>query len=211
MVKEDGSVQITTVIESANAPTAYSYAIKLPEGGYLEELEAGMVIIRDAAGQYRGGILPAWAKDANGQDVPTSYSIDGSTLTQTVDHTASTAFPVVADPAVSGKLLAGYWKNRPGGYAYKNGSQWSTHLSPQGAAVYTQGVIGIEIIKNQGWAEWRSFPTTPESATIEQQYKCHAQFGYAIWKAGIWWDFETARGSNPNWLPGILQHQCNWA
>lgn len=208
VVKDDGSIQITTVITHAGAPTRYPYTIALSEGGYLEKLEEGMIVIRDADGDFAGGVLPAWAKDANGADVPTHFEIDGGVLTQVVEHDGSVAYPVVADPAVGAGLLGGYWKNRAGGYVYKNGSQWSTHLSPWGAAVYTQGIVGNEIVKNQGWVEWANYPTTPVTATIEQQYKCHAQFGYAVWLAGLWWDFETARGSNPNWLWN--PQRCNW-
>ncbi len=208
VVKDDGSVQITTVIAHAGAPTRYPYTIALPEGGSLEKLEKGMIVIRDADGDFAGGVLPAWAKDANGADVPTHFEIDGGVLTQVVEHESSVAYPVVADPAVGGGLLAGYWKNRPGGYSHKNGSQWSTHLSPWGAAVYVQGIVGNEIVKNQGWVEWANYPTTPVTATIEQQYKCHAQYGYAVWLAGLWWDFETARGSNPNWFWN--PQGCNW-
>lgn len=44
-------------------------------------------------------VAQPWARDANGKDLPTSYTLDGTTLTQTVD-TATAAFPVVADPRV---------------------------------------------------------------------------------------------------------------
>lgn len=208
VVKDDGSVQITTVIDNASAPTRFDYTIALPAGGHLEQLEGGMIVIRDADGGFQGGVLPAWAKDADGADVPTHFEVDGGVLTQVVEHDASTSYPVVADPEVGGGLLAGYWMNRPGHNGYKGASVWSTHLSAWGAAVYTQGIVGIEIVKNQGWTEWRNFPPTPVSATIEQQYKCHAQFGYAVWLSGVWWDFETARHSNPNWLWD--SHGCNW-
>jgi hypothetical protein len=209
VVKDEGSVQLTTVIADRSAPTRYAYSVGLPEGGYLEQLDSGLIFIRDSAGEFRGGFLPPWAKDANGADVPTRYEIEGNVLTQVVEHnTNGVVYPVVADPEVGGGLLAGYWKNRPGGYAYKNGSQWSTRLSQWGGVVYFGGLAGIEVVKNQGWNEWYKFPTTPVSATIEQQYKCHAQFGYAVWKAGLWWDFETARSSNSNWLWNPLN--CNW-
>lgn len=38
-----------------------------------------------------------WAKDAEGNDLATSYSIEGDAVVQTVDA-AEAAFPVVADP-----------------------------------------------------------------------------------------------------------------
>ncbi|GAA2055432.1 hypothetical protein [Leifsonia soli] len=42
-------------------------------------------------------LIPApGAKDANGAAVPTHYEVRGNTLTQVVDFTAITAFPVVA-------------------------------------------------------------------------------------------------------------------
>lgn len=44
-------------------------------------------------------IAPAWAVDANGEPVGTRYELDGATLTQVVDVTATTAFPVTADPS----------------------------------------------------------------------------------------------------------------
>jgi len=48
-----------------------------------------------------GVIVPveaAWAKDANGQDVPTHYEVRDDKLFQVVVPTTSTAYPVVADP-----------------------------------------------------------------------------------------------------------------
>ncbi len=39
-----------------------------------------------------------WAKDANGESVPTSYKLDGNDIVQTVETNDKTAFPVVADP-----------------------------------------------------------------------------------------------------------------
>lgn len=41
-----------------------------------------------------------WAVDANGNQVPTHYDINGSTLTQVIEPDSNTAFPVTADPSV---------------------------------------------------------------------------------------------------------------
>lgn len=40
-----------------------------------------------------------WAVDANGNQVPTHYDINGSTLTQVIQPDSNTAFPVTADPS----------------------------------------------------------------------------------------------------------------
>jgi hypothetical protein len=92
----DGTFRALMHIESAAAPREYRF--ELGEGVELIPLEDGGVTARDAAGDILGTFEPAWALDANGAAVPTSYTIDGSTLVQSVTLTTATAFPVVADP-----------------------------------------------------------------------------------------------------------------
>ncbi len=92
----DGTFRALMHIESAAAPTEYRF--ELGEGVELIPLEDGGVTARDAAGDIMGTFEPAWALDANGAAVPTSYTIEGSTLVQSVRRTSATAFPVVADP-----------------------------------------------------------------------------------------------------------------
>lgn len=96
------------------------------------------------------------SSDAAGNDIPTKYVVSGNELTQTVDLSSpNIVFPVVADPQAGYTLLEGVWKNRPGGYSYKNGAQWSTKLSVWGAAVWSSGLIGHQTVKTQGWVEWK--------------------------------------------------------
>ncbi len=209
VVKQDGSVVIATVIDSSAAPTRFTYEVEGAPGSFLEAQPDGTVFLLDETRtSVLGGFMAAWARDAEGNDVPTRYEISGNELTQVVDLSSPTiAYPVVADPQAGYTLLEGVWKNRPGGYKYKTGNQWSTGLSAWGAAVWTSGLVGHQTVKTQGWVEWVNGPA-PTTTTIHQQFDCHAVFGYAIWKAGWWWDFETARGSNPNWLTN--PKDCNW-
>jgi hypothetical protein len=95
----EGAVQMLTTITGAKAPTEFSYQVSLKPGQTLELVYGGAAIL-NADGSTFVAIGEAWAKDANGSDVPTSYSVDGDTLTQTVAHDASgdVAYPVVADP-----------------------------------------------------------------------------------------------------------------
>ncbi len=44
--------------------------------------------------------MPPWAVDANDQQLPTSYAVEGNVLVQRVDHSGA-AYPVVADPKVT--------------------------------------------------------------------------------------------------------------
>lgn len=95
LVRKDGIVQITTLIETASAPTVYEYPITVADGGQLVDAGDGFFAVLDEAGQPAAMIDPAWAKDANGRDVPTRYEQQGNTLVQIVEHSADFAYPVV--------------------------------------------------------------------------------------------------------------------
>ncbi|WNM25176.1 hypothetical protein [Demequina capsici] len=98
VVKEDGALQILTTIEGPDSPTAYDYAMDLPEGASLLDDGAGGVLVVDGDEALLGWIDAAWAIDANGEPVATHYEIDGATLIQVVETDEYTAYPVVADP-----------------------------------------------------------------------------------------------------------------
>ncbi|WP_148272797.1 hypothetical protein [Microbacterium testaceum] len=100
IIRDDGGVQITTVIENASAPRKYAYPISLPDGLTLERGVNG-----DVSATPAGSSIPAlyvaapWAKDANGDPVHTHYEVSGNTITQVVDFSEQSSFPIVADPA----------------------------------------------------------------------------------------------------------------
>ena len=102
LIRADGAVQINTVIENASAPKRYDYPIGVPDGASLTQDANGTVAIVEAGGSPLRVFGEAWAKDANGDAVPTHYEVRGNTLTQVVDFTEHTAFPVVADPTTTG-------------------------------------------------------------------------------------------------------------
>ncbi len=86
------------VIDSQEAPTEYRFENAVPEGHNAELHPDGSVRFFDADGNDAGGIASPWAIDANGEEVSTRYSFDGTTLVQAIDH-EDAAYPVVADPA----------------------------------------------------------------------------------------------------------------
>lgn len=57
-----------------------------------------MVIVPANPDEPVAPINAPWAKDATGRPVPTSYRLEGDSLIQVVSFSATTAFPVVADP-----------------------------------------------------------------------------------------------------------------
>lgn len=98
IVHSDGSVQVATVIETAQAPTRFAYPMNLPEGSQIATTEDGALVITDSSGFFIGSLNAPWAKDARGADVPTRYEVEGNTVTQVVDTSNVDSFPVVADP-----------------------------------------------------------------------------------------------------------------
>lgn len=105
--KVDGSVQIITTIESPLSPTEYAYDIELPEGSHLQAAEDGSVVAFGEDGEFVAGVHAPWAVDANGAAVPTRFEIDGTRLTQAVDHGTEYAYPVMADPWLGAELYGG--------------------------------------------------------------------------------------------------------
>ncbi|WP_329092458.1 MULTISPECIES: hypothetical protein [unclassified Streptosporangium] len=99
--------RVLTVIKDASAPTEYRFPIVAPEGSTLEVEEDDQTVLIYNEDVYLAEIDAPWAKDANGNPVPTSYRVEGMTLIQTVNH-AGAAYPVVADPAL--KLQCEWWK-----------------------------------------------------------------------------------------------------
>lgn len=97
----DGSVQISTVIDNANAPGRYDYPITVPEGQTLRLADNGAALVGDDEGNLSLVVAAPWAKDANGDPVATHFEVNGNVLTQVVDFTSATSFPVVADPSVT--------------------------------------------------------------------------------------------------------------
>jgi hypothetical protein len=73
----------------------------VPPGAVLRTAEDGSVALYsgpETDAVLLGAAFTPWVKDANGNPVPTRYSLDGNALIQTVDFNQNTAFPVVADP-----------------------------------------------------------------------------------------------------------------
>ena len=88
------------VITGPNAPTEYRFAFTVDgQPAVLKLTAGGGVDVLTSSGTSVNSVVPAWAKDATGAALPTSYSVSGNILTQTVSHRGA-VYPVVADPRV---------------------------------------------------------------------------------------------------------------
>ena len=95
--EETPAFQAVLMIEGTQASTEYRFEKAVPEGHTAEMLDDGSVLFVDEEGKGAGGIAPPWAIDADGNEVRTSYALDGDALIQTVEHEGA-AYPVAADP-----------------------------------------------------------------------------------------------------------------
>ncbi|WDT93742.1 hypothetical protein JDY09_00295 [Thermoleophilum album] len=116
-------------IRGPESPTDYSYTVVLRGVGQrLVLLDSGAVAIVDPDGDAVAVASPPQAHDANGNPVPVTASVSGSTLTLHVPHTAGDwAYPIVVDPlwgflarrcakgAIVGWLTVGGWRGALGG------------------------------------------------------------------------------------------------
>lgn len=225
VVLQDGSVQINTVIASADAPTRYKYGLDLPQGASVTEVD-GIVLLHDQNGSFLGGLAPAWAKDADGRQVPTRYELQGSSVTQVVDHDASFTYPVVADPWLGVNLFS--YVSSTVRAPYLGQPVYTMELSTWGQLIYRgsaalglAGVpmgagmpiayIGYQIMTNEGWAEVKSRQPGANTVSVQQQYVCHVRYGYPVLGSGWRWDLERARPPKYDWTrTNVFAHRCNW-
>lgn len=213
VVKDDGSVQVATVIESDQAPTSFAYQLLLPTSVTWTETPNHDLLATDSTGALVLGIAAPWAKDANGEDVPTRYVMDGTTLTQIVEHRGGEfAYPIVADPWLNADIfLATKW-DRAKQKASAVVSTWGRNI--QKGVLQGGGISGWQagqvILRTAGWSELSSkLPVVKTKATYRQQYDCHVLGAYTP-IGGPTWDLEGTRRSNPLWTLDPHIHKCNW-
>lgn len=190
LVREDGVVQITTIIETASAPAVFEYPIAVADGGQLVDAGDGFFAVLDEAGQPAAMIDPAWAKDANGRDVPTWYEQQGNTLVQVVEHRSDFAYPVVADPAVRGNLITDVKLS------------WSRYGTTVG--VTPRSGWAITPFSNW-WAEYKLWVSAQyEGNKFYNQLRCHVDiapfkspWNLDAWRPDVRYSDVLAAGCNP--------------
>lgn len=200
VTKTDGSVQIATVIASSASPTEYRYVIESEKGSHLKEVDEGYIAVVSEDGDLIAGVAPAWAIDANGEDVRTYFEIDGNTLVQYVEHRGGSAYPIVADPWVGGTYLESYqWltshrvEYRPTWYG-----SWGCFGSVSCAAAW-QGSAQAELVN----ANTGTYKTRAGYSTTRNQIGCH-MFGAGVKSP---WNIET--NAPDVGLAGFIATGCN--
>lgn len=164
--KKDGSVQITTVLETPSAPTSFPYEISVEGLHRIEVTDDGAAMFIAGDGSFLGGASAPWAVDAAGNAVPTRYEVSGATLTQVVDHAADGyIYPIVADPWLGAALYYNAyvtWESK--------GHKVNTQPTPWGVnnALPQQWWAHISEVKSRLGANASKY-----NASILQQHYCH--------------------------------------
>lgn len=179
----------------------------------MELLKNGAVLITDSTGSFMGVIAPPWAKDATGKSLPTNYEIAGSTVTQVVEHTSATEYPVVADPWMGIQLFTSFWRG-----SWRGDWTYNATVTAGGNAVLGGGggvggyVAGGIVFRANGWDEWKSYfgsNAMTNKATIGQQYNCHVMAGQMGLLFTGPYNIERAQPNYANWGPTAVWHHCN--
>lgn len=201
---DDGSIQMNTVIESASAPKRFEYEVGLPDGVIMSHIEGGGVVLERGA-ETVATIAPAWARDANGNEVETWYEIEDSTLVQTVEHSDADAYPIVADPYLGINLFGHVYTDW-----YNGAMRVNANLSPYGWSQYVRP-SGRVILNTYGYNEVLSrgadVRTAMNKLSMTQQFQCHALGALA---AGQWGLEKFRPNRTVSWTYGVGVHHCNW-
>lgn len=201
VLMQDASALFAIRIENSSAPSSYDFTLSIPEGSKATKLEDGGIVLRDAEGEYLGGVAPPWARDVDGSDVPTSLTLAGNTITQHVDLSAVSAdkFPVIADPYLGKWLVESAYVTNQGGSLYvvrAVPTAYGRHAS--GAAILAEHTKDLK--SRLGSLANKVTPT------IENQFHCHVvyngQGGGATYdmesnRPNVWWWVQAAKGCNP--------------
>ncbi len=87
------------VLKDATSERSFGFDIEVNGApAQLSIGSTGSVVVMDSTGRVINHIESPWARDANGNDVATSYTAEGGRLIQSVSPSATSTYPIVADP-----------------------------------------------------------------------------------------------------------------
>jgi Protein of unknown function (DUF2599). len=172
----DGSVQIQTVIGSADSPHTFTYDVGLPEDAVLRLDDNGGVVALGSDGAFLVGFAPPWAAGADGASVPTWYRVEGSSVVQVVEPGANVTYPVVADPwlgiALIDNVTRSYYSGQ--GYRYFVYPSWWGRVGAGALARWA------------AWSEAKSYYYAMDRPNLTDQFYCHFDGRLATFAKGSW-------------------------
>ncbi|MDR1033499.1 MAG: DUF2599 domain-containing protein [Bifidobacteriaceae bacterium] len=213
----DGAIRQTYVIKDKDAPKEFTVDYEGTEGlAYLEFAKDddgntdGSVLLRDIGGNAISAVDIPWAKDADGNDVPTHYEIDGLKLTQVVEPNADAQYPIVADPlSITSYFYSSKWTSSGKTVALSLDPKPSVRVAGPAILFLPWGFMISNAIRKASWDSiqntYKRHNNWSNPAGMKMQYECHLYF--AFWKGGTY-NLEPWR-RNVNWGSMIWDHHCN--
>jgi hypothetical protein len=235
----DGGIRQVINIKDSSAPSFYDFPVELGKDDKLELTENGGAIITTknpkpldfsikdlpkdldqktidqikSNRSIKTSIAKPWAKDNNGKDLKTWYTIEkGNILRQNIDLKGA-VFPVVADPAWCGNAVNYVtWINRDG--------LWSASINTTSCGAWhcaaTWGCWQEAYDKTplcarwSGWTcvsiPWNKQWNTSQYWSMYNQFTCHANWA-GPFKLGWVWNIEPAKADKGNF--GFVRSLCN--
>lgn len=189
--------------ENAKAAEAAA-ANQNQEAAASTNANADPIVIVDKDNKFLGMFAEAWAKDANGKAIPTSYEIRDGALVQKVDHKQQgVQYPVVADPYLFIDLIdSAEWRSSNEGWTLSVSPSWWARANGTNALVYLIGVWGW----NELYDKYKDVGRGIKKNTggLRDQYICHQQFAFFKdrwnldeWRPDVSYPRTVAAGCNP--------------
>lgn len=205
---DGNSVRLNTVLESAEAPNTLTYHLDLPDNAVLTLNEDGSIAALDGD-TWLAGVAAPWAKDANGNDLPTHYELVGNgSFSQVIETNDTTAYPVVADPWLGISLVkktAWTYNSKSKGYTLQvYPSTWGRSA---GGTVPTS--VAYVAMRLAFWNEVKAKTSgsREETPSMRDQMYCHIDVVRLRAPNKTSWNLDT-------WRPNVsyakmLAEQCN--
>lgn len=127
-------VETFTLLQSADAPNSATYQLTLPEGASLSATDDGGAEV-SSSDESLLRILPPAAMDAEGNDVPVTLEVSGSSFTVHAEPPQGAAYPILVDPVVESHNWYGY--QNPDGLA-----AWQGTSNDKGLLYNKQSALG---------------------------------------------------------------------
>lgn len=222
----DHYVQSYTTVDSIDDQTEFSYALELPENGYMKYAERnghvdGVLLYKtdyaqdEAVSRYIGFLAPSMAIDANGNEVAVTFEIIDDTVLHTVIVDENTAFPVTSSITIAAAAnfsdyytgyswpLRSFYREPPNGDGSFLRQDYSLQLLPKTNVIYPPpGIdpyIAWEVVVNHvpPHREWYN------QDRLLAQWWCH--FDFASHKDD--WNLEPWRPKVSSTV--MFQYRCN--
>jgi RHS repeat-associated protein len=202
---------LMTTVRSADAPTATTYELSLPEGAELETGAEGAVEMVEGD-KAIAMIVPPTATDAAGEPVPATQQVEGNELTVTISPVPTTQFPILVDPEIIndgwewtyGHQSQAAWTPssnspalRPHWYAYWEAS-WNPNPAP-GLDLTTPGMTNATAGSQAQWV----YAVPRYNEDYGHGYPPPTTWIYQLWTTNDWFLTHGNTGNYPAMVLGL--------